>query len=316
MKKFFTSLVLSSLLLADSPLFMQTRFVSLEQSLQRKHLEQLHYPSLASWRVWGIVHSKIKKTFIGQKDDCMGIMPQIGLDKEFQMIGSKVFLGVDINADVLTSTHPKGTLSGNSYGIGGYLLWKWDNEIFASFSTKFAHFFEEYQSQPFSNALWLFDLGVGKRFFLPNEYFLQTEFNFGTGILLDSEINVNGLNEVMKPWAPFSFLGSLSIGKMLGKHQVQTKVKMLYDVGAGGELMVEGVSTLATPKQKFDMFIGIDYNAQLVEGSSFYTYADFSALNLDITLGIGFKMEFGIKQSDTLKFPSRSLKKLPTTNIQ
>ena len=316
MKKFLLLLSFGSLLLADSPLFMQTRFVSLEQSLQRKHLEQLHYPSISSWRVWGIVHSKIKKTFVGQKDDCMGVVPQLGLDKEFSMIRSKVFLGVDINSDVLTSMHPQGTLSGNSYGIGGYLLWKWDNEIFASFAVKFAHFFEQYQSQTFGNALWLFDLGVGKRFFLPDEYFLQTEFNFGTGVLLDSKIRVNALSEVMKPWAPFSFLGSLSIGKMLGKHQVQTKVKMIYDVGAGGELMVDGITTLATPKQKFDMFIGIDYNAQLIEGSTFYTYADFSALNLDVTLGVGLKIEFGIKQGDQLKFPSRSLKKLPTTDIQ
>ncbi|WP_305862620.1 autotransporter outer membrane beta-barrel domain-containing protein [Helicobacter cholecystus] len=316
MRKILFFLAFSSLLIADSPLFMQTHFVSLEQSLQRRHLEQLHYPSLGSWRTWGIVHTRIKQTFIGQKNDFIEIMPQIGVDKEFSMLHSKVFLGMDVNSDIVTLTHPQGTITGKSYGLGGYLLWKWDNEIFTSFSIKFAHFFEEYQTQFFNNALVLFDFGVGKRFFLPNEYFLQPELNFGTGILLDSELSVNRVNEVMKPWAPFSFLGSLGIGKMLGKHQVQTKIKMLYDVGAGGELMVNGISTLATPKQKFDMFLGIDYNAEFLEGSTFYVYADFSALNLDIALGVGFKFEFGIKESDLLKFPSRSLKKLPNTKIK
>lgn len=316
MKRLFGVLLSASFLFGESPLFMQTRYVEIEQNLQRKHLEQIHYPSLSSWRAWGIVHTKIKKTFIGEQDDCMGVMPQIGVDKEFSLIGSKIFLGVDVSAEMLNSSNPQGSLENYGFGLGGYMLWKWDNDIFASFSMRYAHFFQTYHSQPFSNATWLFDLGVGKRFALPNEYFLQTEFNFGTGILLDSEAVVNGRNEVMKPWAPFSFLGSVSVGKMLGKHQVQTKVKMLYDVGAGGELMVDDIVTLITPKQKFDMFIGIDYNAQLLEGSSFYIYADFSALNLDVNLGVGIKVEFGFKQSDLMSYPARSLKKLPTTDLQ
>lgn len=316
MKKWLLLSALGGWLYADTPLFAQTRFLAFEQSLQRKHLEQMHYPSLASWRVWGIAHAKIKKTFIGEQDDCMGVVPQIGLDKEIDLVGSKIFLGADIDADILNSASTLGSISNYAFGMGGYLLWKWDNEIFASFSIRYAQFFQTYQSQSFNNATWLFDLGVGKRFALPNEYFLQTEFNFGTGVLLDSEIYVNGASEVMRPYVPFSFLGSLSIGKMLGKHQVQTKIKMIYDVGAGGELMVENTHTLATPKQSFDMFLGIDYNAQLTEGSTFYVYGDFSALNLDIALGVGLKFEFAIPQSDKLKFQRQKLKKLPITDIQ
>lgn len=295
---------------------MQTRFLALERNLQRKHLEELHYPSLSSWRAWAIVHTKIKKSFIGAQDDCMGALPQIGVDKKFNLVGSKIFLGLDINADSLTSTTNQGSIQNNGYGIGGYFLWKWDNEIFFSFSGKFAHFFEKYASTEFSNGIWLFDFGVGKRFFLPNEYFLQTEFNFGTGVMLDSELKVSGRNEVMKPWIPFSFLGGVSVGKMLGKHQVQTKIKMIYDVGAGGGLLVDGISTLQSPGQNFDMFLGIDYNVQMLEGSTFYVYADFSALNLDVSLGVGLKFEFGIPQSDRIGFPARNLKKLPITDLE
>lgn len=312
-------LVLGSVWAERSPLFLQLKSVSLEQMLQRKHIEQMHFQSLSSWRVWGLTHIGVKQTFIGDGSNYTAILPQVGADKELLFDGSSLFVGTDINADIAYPSYGDYKLSSYGYGLGGYAMWVAENGWFANLSVKIAQIFSEFDSQKFNNTMWLFDMGGGKTFFLPQDYYLRASFNFGTGVLFDSKITISNLTQIMDPAIPFSLLGRFSIGKQIGKQDIRIDIDSLYENYAGGRVTSElssGGLEVAKPKGNYDLRLSIHYDVDLFDGGAFYTYVDFSTLNLEVMAGLGFRVEFGVKEEVLLKYPKIRLKKLPNTDIK
>lgn len=302
-----------------SPLFLQLKSLSLEQMLQRKHIEQMHFQALSSWRVWGVTHAGIKQTFIGERSNYTTILPQVGADKELLLNTSTLFVGFDVNADITSSSNATYTISSYGYGVGGYAMWLAENGWFATLSAKMAQLFSSIDSQNFNNTMWLFDAGMGKTFFLPQDYYLRASFNFGSGVLFDSKITLSNLTQIMDPTIPFSLLGVFSIGKQIGKQDIRIDIASLYENYAGGKVTSElasGGLEVASPKANYDLKLSIHYDIDLFDGGAFYTYADFSTLNLEVMAGLGFRMEFGVKESALMKYPTIRLKKLHNTDIK
>ena len=311
--------IFSSLWAERSPLFLQLKSVSLEQMLQRKHLEQVYIKALSSWRTWAVTHAGVKQTFIGERSNYTAILPQIGADKEFLFDYSSIFAGFDVNADITTLSNASYSISSYGYGIGGYAVWIAESGWFASLSAKMAQLFSTLESQSFNNTMWLFDAGFGKNFFLPQDYYLRASFNFGSGVLFDSKIVLSNLTQIMNPAIPFSLLGVFSIGKKIGKQDIRIDIASLYENYAGGEVKSElpsGGLEVAKPKGNYDLKLSIHYDVDLFDGGAFYTYADFSTLNLEVMAGLGFRIEFGVKEDILLKYPKIRLKKLPNTDLK
>lgn len=302
-----------------SPLFLQLKSVSLEQMLQRKHIEQLHIQTLSSWRAWAVTHAGVKQTFIGERSNYTAILPQLGVDKEFLFDTSSIFAGFDLNADITTLSNATYSISSYGYGVAGYAVWMGENGWFATLSAKVAQLFSKLESQNFNNTMWLFDAGVGKSFLLPQDYYLRASFNFGSGVLFDSKIILSNLTQIMEPAIPFSLLGVFSIGKRIGKQDIRIDIASLYENYAGGEVSSElytGGVEVVKPKGNYDLKLSIHYDVELFDGGAFYTYADFSTLNLEVMGAVGFRVEFGIKENVSLKYPKLKLKKLPNTDLK
>lgn len=321
MRKIFALIfvIFGTLWAERSPLFLQLKSLSLEQMLQRKHIEQMHFQALSSWRAWGITHAGIKQTFIGERSNYSSILPQVGADKELHFGTSVLFVGFDLNADITNLSNETQSISSYGYGIGGYAMWVGGNLWFATLSAKVAQLFSSIDSQKFNNTMWLFDVGVGKTFLLPQDYYLRGSFNFGSGVLFDSKITLSNLTQIMDPSIPFSLLGVFSIGKQIGKQDIRIDIASLYENYAGGKVDAElagGGLESNTPKGNYDLRLSIHYDIDLFDGGAFYTYADFSTLGLEVMAGIGFRVEFGAKEETFLKYPRLRLKKLPNTDIK
>lgn len=299
-----------------------TKLFSYEQNLQRKHVEQMRFDSLYDWRAWGLVNSGIRNNFIGETHQAFDVLPQVGLDRLYPLSNGELLVGVDVNGSGGKVVGGEDEASFGGYGVGGYLLYLTQSEFYFSLSLKVAQIFQNFHDQWLNNRIWMMDIGVGKRFDFKEDYFIETNFHFGMGLITDTHFNwaQNGSNIKFDSESnlPFNLLGTFSIGKQIGKQQVKTSISPKIDLYAKGKVFEETQSGLKVyePSHHFDLLLSIAYDVKIFENAHFFTYADFHSLQFEMMIGAGVRVEFGENKYYPLKYPKIKLDKLKKTYLK
>lgn len=315
-------------LFSITSLFSQTLFnthakvFSYEQNLQRKHIDQMRFDSDYAWRGWGFLNLGVRNNFIGETESAIDALPQIGFDRSYPLSNGELLMGVDLNGGGGRLAGGENVASFAGYGLGGYMLYRTQSECYLSLSFKMAQIFQNIYNQWIYNTMWLFDLGVGKRFNFEWGYFIETNMHFGMGVISDSHLKFMQDGERIKLDSqsnlPFNFLGVFSIGKQIGKHQVKTSISPKLDIYAKGKIFEETARALRIdkPKAHFDLLLSIAYDMKIRDNAHFFTYADFHSLQFEMMMGAGIRVEFGENKYTPLKYPKIKLNKLKKTYLK
>lgn len=322
MKRFLFFLCFGVFAFAQTLLNTHMKIFSYEQRVQHHFIQQMRFSSTYDWRAWGILNSGMRNNLVGGKESFFSAMPQMGFDRSYPLTNGTFFLGADLSGSggTLDNENEKTLFAG--YGMGGYLLWKNDSEIFISLSLKMIQPFQRTYNQWFSHMMWIGDIGGGKRFAFNEGYFLDMSFFFGLGwisatnltlrrqpfVRLSSPINV-----------PLGFLGVFSIGRQIQLDQVKVSISPIFRTYARGKIYEESDNRIRieeASKTHFDFLLSIDYDVRVFDETNFFLYADFNAAQLEVALGAGFRVEFGENRYYPLEYPEIKLKKLKKTYLK
>lgn len=322
MKRFLFFLCFGVIGFAQTLLNTHMQIFSYEQRVQHHFIQQMRFNSIYNWRAWGILNSGMRNNLVGGKEDFLSTIPQIGFDRSYPLTNGTFFLGTDLsgNAGTLDDGSEKTLFAG--YGIGGYLLWKNDLDVFLSLSLKMIQVFQRTYNQWFNHIMWIGDIGGGKRFMLNEGYFFDMSFFLGSGW-----ISATNLTLRRQSWVrlgspinvPLGLLGVFSVGREMEQDQVKVSISPIFRTYARGKIYeeVDGrIKIDQASKTHFDFLLSIDYDVRMFDETNFFLYADFNAAQLEIVLGAGFRVEFGENRYYPLQYPDIKLKKLKKTYLK
>ena len=303
-------------------LYPYPKIFSNEQRLQRQHINQMYFDSPYDWSGWGILNGAIRNNFIGSQYQIFDVLPQIAIDRYYPVSLGEIIVGIDVNGSGGKFLEDRKNAIFGGYGIGGYLALKTQSYCLFSLSVKMLQVFQNAHNQLLNNVLWLIDAGVGKRFFLPQEYFIEMRFHLGLGVISDLHYSYMQDSKPIRIDSqtnlPFNFLGVFSFGKKLEKSEVKISFMPTFDIYAKGKIFEQVQDQVVSyeSKSKFDLLLSIAYDTEMIEGSHFYTYADFHTLRFDVMLGFGFRVGFGSHKYKPLQYPKPKLPRLKKTYLK
>lgn len=323
MKKIVLTFALTiNFLFCKTLLHSYLKIFSNEQKFQRQHIEQMYFDTAYDWSAWGILNAAARNNFVGSTHQVFEFVPQVAVDRYYPVSLGEMIIGADVNGGGGKFSQDEESAIFGGYGVGGYLALKTQSYCFFSLSTKMVQIFQNAHNQLLNNILWLIDAGVGKRFFLPQDYFIETRFHFGFGVILDSHYsymqNAVPIGIDSQTGLPFNFLGIFSMGKKFEKSEVKISLAPMLDVYAKGKIFQQLDNQIVSydNQPNFDLLLSIAYDVKMGEKSHFYTYVDFHALKFDVIFGLGFRLGFGEHKYKPLQYPNLKIPKLKKTYLK
>lgn len=322
MKKIFFLLLWGVYCSAQTLLDAHAKIFSQEARIQRKFIQQMQFDSENDWRAWGIFNGGMRNNLLGGIEDSFSAMPQAGLDRLYPLSSGRLFLGVDLSGSGGSFNNGIEKILFFGYGVGGYLVWKNDLNVFTSLSLKMVQVFQKAYGQVFNHIMWIGDVGGGKRFMLNEGYFFDVALFVGSGL-----ISATNLTLRRNPWirlsspinVPFGFLSVFSMGRQIEQDQVKVSISPIFGTYATGKIyeeIDERLNIYQQSKSHFDILLSIDYDIHLLDKTDFYLYLDFNATRLEAMLGIGFRVEFGENQYHLLEYQKNKYEKLKKTYLK
>lgn len=323
MKRFLLFLCLSFCCgIAQTLLDAHLKMFSYEERIERKFIQQMRFDSIYAWRGWGMLNTGVRNNLVGGKEDFLNAMPQTGFDRSYPLTNGVLFLGADLSGSGGTLDNGSQKLLFAGYGMGGYLMWKNDFDVFTSLSLKMVQVFQRAYDQWFNHLVWIGDIGGGKRFKLNEGYFFDVSLFVGSGLISATNLTLRRqpLIRLSSPInVPFSIMSVFSMGRQINQDQVKVSISPVFETYLRGKIYEEADSRLniiQKSKTHFDVLLSIDYDVRMFDETNFFIYADFNAAQLEMMFGAGFRVEFGENRYYPLEYPKIKLEKLKKTYLK
>lgn len=307
---------------AQTLLNTHSKVFSYEQRIQHRFIQQMRFSSIYDWRAWGILNYGLRNNLVGGKEDFLNALPQTGFDRTYPLSNGKLFLGTDLSGSGGTLDDGSQKVLFFGYGVGGYLMWKNDADVFASLSLKMVQVFQRAYDRWFNHIIWIGDIGGGKRFMLNEGYFFDVSLFFGSGLISATNLTLRRqpLMRLSSPInVPLNILSVFSMGRQIDQDQVKVSISPVFRTYTRGKIYEEMGSKLKIDqksKTHFDVLLSIDYDVKMFDETNFFIYADFNAGQLEVMLGAGFRVEFGENRYYPLEYPKIELEKLKKTYLK